>query len=86
MKLKREIWQTLALIGAGWFIHDAVWHFLMVAYGMSGIVTIEFSLPDLEALGIRPDRGIQAMALIIAIVFALLLLYVSRRLGVRGER
>jgi len=86
MKLKRKIWQTLALIGAGWFIHDAVWHFLMVAYGMSGIVTIEFSLPDLEVLGIRPDRGIQVMALIIAIVFALLLLYVSRRLGVRGER
>ena len=84
MKLARETWRTVALIAAGWFIHDAIWHFLMVAYGMSGLVTIEFSLPDLEALGIHPDRGIQTMALLIFILFTLLLLYVARRLRVTG--
>jgi uncharacterized membrane protein YeaQ/YmgE (transglycosylase-associated protein family) len=86
MKIKREVWQTLMLVGAGWFVHDAIWHFLMVAYGMSGIVTIEFSLPDLEALGIRPDRGIQTMAFVIAVVFAVLLLIIARRLRVKVER
>lgn len=80
MKLQRETWRNLALIGAGWFIHDAIWHFLMVAYGMSGVVTIEFSLPDLEALGIHPDRGIQMAALLIAAVLALTFLVLARRL------
>jgi hypothetical protein len=82
--MKHETWRTLALIGAGWFIHDAIWHFLMVAYGMTGVVTAEFSLPDLEALGIHPDRGIQTVALIVATGLALLLLYVARRLQSKG--
>ncbi len=84
MRLKRETWRILALIAAGWFIHDAIWHFLMVAYGMTGLVTMEFSLPDLEALGIHPDRGIQTMALLVSITFALLLFYVARRLHIKG--
>lgn len=56
----------------------------MVAYGMTGIVTLEFSLPDLEALDIHPDQGIQMMALLVSITFALLLLYVARRLRIKG--
>ena len=84
MKITREIWRALALIATGWFIHDAIWHFLMVAYGMTGMVTMEFSLPDLEAFGIHPDRGIQTMALLVSIAFALLLFYVARRLHIKG--
>ena len=54
------------------FSDGRLWH--------EGLVTIEFSLPDLEALGIHPDRGMQTIALVITIRFALLLLYVARRL------
>jgi uncharacterized membrane protein len=82
--MKRETWRALAFIGAGWFIHDAVWHFLMVAYGMTGVVTTEFSLPDLEALGIRPDRGMQTVALVVAVGLTLLLLYAARRLQAKA--
>lgn len=82
-KMKRETWRILALVGAGWFIHDTIWHFLMVAYGMTGLVTAEFSLPDLEVLGIHPDRRTQTIALIVATGLALLLLYIARRLRVK---
>lgn len=84
MKITRETWRIWALVAAGWFIHDAIWHFLMVSYGMTGIVTIEFSLPDLEALGIHPDRGVQTTALLLSIMFALLLFYVAKRLRVKN--
>jgi hypothetical protein len=82
--MKRDLWRTLALIGAGWFIHDAAWHFLMVAYGMTGFVALEFSLPDLAPFGIQPDQGIQILALAIALGLALLLLYLARRLRVKA--
>jgi hypothetical protein len=41
---------------------------------------MEFSLPDLGPLGINPDRAIQTMALLIAIVLAGSLLFLERRL------
>ncbi len=80
MKIRRETWRALALVGAGWFIHDAVWHLLMAVFGMTGMVTLEFSLPDLGALGIYPDRAVQAAALLIAVVLGLALLGAAGRL------
>ncbi len=78
--MKRETWGMVALIGVGYFLHDAIWHALLATAGMNGWVAMEFSLPDLGPMGVHPDRAIQGMAFAIAVLFAVLLALTARRL------
>ena len=78
--MKRETWRAVALIGVGFFLHDAIWHALLATVGMNGWVAMEFSLPDLGPMGIHPDRAIQGMAFVIAVLLAALLALTARRL------
>ena len=78
--MKRETWWMVALIGVGYFLHDAIWHALLATAGMNGWVAMEFSLPDLGPMGVHPDRAIQGMAFAIAVLFVVLLALMARRL------
>ncbi len=82
--MKRETWRTLALLAAGWFIHDAVWHVMLVLFGMTGLISQEFSLPDLQLLGIHPDPATQTLAFVVAVVLGGACLLLARRLRPRG--
>jgi hypothetical protein len=42
---------VFALLGAGWFIHDAAWHAALVIFGVNRLVGLEFGLPDLAHWG-----------------------------------
>ena len=78
--MKRETWRMVTLIGVGFFLHDAIWHALLATVGMNGWVAMEFSLPDLGPMGVHPNRAIQGMALVIALLLAVLLALTARRL------
>jgi hypothetical protein len=82
--MTRKSWAVVALLAAGFFIHDAVWHAMLVVFGMNTIVGMEFSLPDLGAYHIYPDRAIQTFAFLFATVAAGLLLWLGLRLGKRS--
>jgi hypothetical protein len=68
---------VVALLAAGWFLHDAVWHLMLAVFGMDTIIGMEFSLPDLGAYQIYPDRVIQTFALLFATATASLLLWLG---------
>lgn len=76
----RRAWAVVALLAAGWFLHDAIWHAMLVVFGMNTFLGMEFSLPDLGAYHIYPDRVIQTFAFLFAIVAAGLLLWLGLRL------
>lgn len=78
--MSRRAWAVVALLAAGWFLHDAVWHLLLATVGMNMLVGMEFSLPDLGAYHISPDRAIQTFAFFFAAVAASLLLWLGGRL------
>jgi hypothetical protein len=75
----RRLGGVIALLVAGWFIHDAVLHAVLVVYGMNWLLGMEFSLPDLSATGVSPDRMIQAFALLFALAAASIFLWVGLR-------
>lgn len=77
----RMAWSVIALLAAGFFLHDAVWHIMLVLFGMNAFVGMEFSLPDLGAYHIYPDRLVQMLAFLFASVAAGLLLWLGLRLG-----
>ncbi len=80
----RRAWAVIALLAAGFFLHDAVWHIMLVLFGMNAFVGMEFSLPDLGAYHIYPDRVVQTFAFLFAIVAAGLLLWLGLRLRKRS--
>ena len=80
----RRAWAVVALLAAGFFIHDAVWHAMLVVFGMNTIVGMEFSLPDLEVYHIYPTRVARTFAFLFATVAASLLLWLGLRLGKRS--
>ena len=80
----RRAWAVIALLAAGFFLHDAVWHIMLVLFGMNAFVGMEFSLPDLGVYHIYPDRGVQMFAFLFAIVAAGLLLWLGLRLRKRS--
>ncbi len=82
--MTRRAWAVVALLAAGFFIHDAIWHAMLVMFGMNAIVGMEFSLPDLGVYHIYPDRAIQTFAFLFAIVAASLLLWLGLRLRKRS--
>ena len=47
--MTRQTWAVISLLAAGFFLHDAVWHIMLVLFGMNAFVGKEFSLPDLGA-------------------------------------
>lgn len=55
----RRVGGVLTLPAAGWFIHGAVLNTVLVIFGMNALVATVFSLPNLSAQGIFPDRAIQ---------------------------
>ncbi len=71
----RMAWSVIALLAAGFFLHDAVWHIMLVLFGMNAFVGMEFSLPDLGAYHIYPDQVVQIVAFLFASVAAGLLLW-----------
>ncbi len=75
--MSRRTWAAVALLAAGFFIHDAIWHIMLAVFGMNAIVGMEFSLPDLGAYHIYPDRAIQMFAFLFATVAAGLLLWLG---------
>ena len=77
----RIVWSVIALLAAGFFLHDALWHFMLAVFGMNAFVGMEFSLPDLAAYHIYPDRLVQIVAFLFAIVAACLLLWLGLWLG-----
>ncbi len=70
---------VIALLAAGWFIHDAVLHAALLVFGMNWLLGLEFSLPDLTKYNISPDRAIQTFALLFAVAAASALLSVGLR-------
>jgi hypothetical protein len=82
--MTRRAWAVVALLAAGFFIHDAVWHLMLAVFGMNAIVGMEFSLPDLGAYHIYPDRMTQTFAFLFAMVAASLLLWLGLRLRKRS--
>ncbi len=82
--MTRRAWSVVALLAAGFFIHDAIWHIMLAVFGMNAIVGMEFSLPDLGAYHIYPDRSIQMFAFLFATVAAGLLLWLGLRLRKRS--
>ncbi len=82
--MSRRTWAVVALLAAGWFLHDAVWHLMLAAFGMNTLMGMEFSLPDLGAYHIYPDRAIQTFAFIFALVAAGLLFWLGLRLRRRS--
>ncbi len=80
----RRIWATITLLAAGWFLHDSIWHLMLAAFGMNTLMGMEFSLPDLGAYNIYPDRAVQTFAFLFAIVVASLLLWLGLRLNKRS--
>lgn len=76
---KRRVGGLLALLAAGWFIHDAVLHAALVVLGLNWLLTTEFSLPTLNEQGIFPDRAIQTLALLFALTAGSILLWVGIR-------
>ncbi len=80
----RRAWAVVALLAAGWFLHDAIWHAMLVVFGMNAFLGMEFSLPDLGVYHIYPDRAIQTFAFLFAIVAASLLLWLGLRLRKRS--
>ena len=80
----RMIWSVLVLLAAGFFLHDAAWHIMLVLFGMNAFVGMEFSLPDLGAYHITPDRLVQMLAFLFATVAAGLLLWLGLRLNKRS--
>ncbi len=50
---------------------------MLAVFGMNSIVGMEFSLPDLGAYHIYPDRAIQTFAFLFATVAAGLLLWLG---------
>lgn len=79
--MTRQAWAVIALLAAGFFLHDAVWHIMLVLFGMNAFVGMEFSLPDLGAYHIYPDQVVQMFAFLFATVAAGLLLWLGLRLG-----
>ncbi len=77
--MTRRAWTVIALLGAGWFIHDAIWHFLLATIGMRSVVALEFSLPDLSVYHLQPDRAVQALGCLVAAALAGLLLTIGIR-------
>ncbi len=75
----RRSWAIVALLAAGWFLHDAIWHLMLAVFGMNAFVGLEFSLPDLGAYQIYPDQVVQIFAFLFAIVAAGLLLWLGLR-------
>jgi hypothetical protein len=53
--MKRETWRILALIGIGFFLHDAIWHALLVTIGMNGCVAMARADDDTQIGGDRND-------------------------------
>lgn len=82
--MSRRAWAAVALLAAGWFLHDAVWHLMLAAFGMNTLMGMEFSLPDLGAYHIYPDRAIQTFAFFFAAVVAGLLFWLGLRLRRRS--
>jgi hypothetical protein len=80
----RRAWAVVALLAAGWFLHDAVWHLMLAFFGMNTLLGMEFSLPDLGAYHIYPDRAMQTFAFLFALVAAALLLWLGLRLRRRS--
>ena len=80
----RMAWSVIALLAAGFFLHDAVWHIMLVLFGMNAFVGMEFSLPDLGAYHIYPDQMMQMFAFLFATVVAGLLLWLGFRLNKRS--
>lgn len=78
----RMAWSVIALLAAGFFLHDALWHITLV-FGMNMLFGMEFSLPDLGAYHISPDRAMQMFAFLFATVAAGLLLWLGLWLGKR---
>jgi hypothetical protein len=76
----RRAWATVALLAAGFFLHDALWHAMLAIFGMNAVVGMEFSLPDLGTSHIYSDRGVQTFAFLFATVVAGLLLWLGLRL------
>ncbi len=79
----RIAWSVIALLAAGFFLHDALWHITLV-FGMNALFGMEFSLPDLGAYHIYPDRIVQMLAFLFATVVAGLLLWLGLRLYKRS--
>jgi hypothetical protein len=75
--MSRRAWTAVALLAAGWFLHDAVWHLMLAVFGMNTLMGMEFSLPDLGAYHIYPDSAIQTFAFLFAVVVAGLLLWLG---------
>lgn len=82
--MTRLAWAVIALLAAGFFLHDAVWHIMLVLFGMNAFVGMEFSLPDLGAYHIYPDRVVQTFAFLFALIAASLLLWLGLRLRKRS--
>jgi hypothetical protein len=82
--MNRRTGAAIALVAAGFFLHDALWHAMLAVFGMNTLVGMEFSLPDLGAYHISPDRAIQAFAFLFATVAASLLLWLGLRLRKRS--
>ncbi len=80
----RMIWSVIALLAAGFFLHDAIWHLMLVLFGMNAFVGMEFSLPDLGAYHIYPDRLVQMLAFLFATFATGLLLWLGLRLKKRS--
>lgn len=82
--MTRRVWAVVGLLAAGWFLHDAIWHLMLAAFGMNTLMGMEFSLPDLGAYHIYPDRAVQTFAFLFATVVAGLLLWLGFRLNKRS--
>lgn len=82
--MTRRALAVVALLAAGFFIHDAVWHAMLVVFGMNAFLGMEFSLPDLGVYHIYPDRAIQTFAFLFAMIAASLLLWLGLRLRKRS--
>ena len=77
------VWSVIALLAAGFFLHDALWH-ITLFFGMNELFGMEFSLPDLGAYHIYPDQMVQIFAFLFAIVAVGLLLWLGLRLNKRS--
>lgn len=61
---RRRRWAIVALLAAGWFLHDATLRAALATLGVNALIGMEFSLPDLSRQRILPDRPTQAFALL----------------------